>query len=208
MATFRFKGGDNLRAALKGFRDKSEKRFRVALDQWGELMDETIGQNIQAVGAIDQGQTLAATHPEPIVKVGTQLLKRVVNEAAQASVIEHGRAPKKGRPPPTLPLVGWAKRHGMVTALPVNVSFGGRYAQKWAAAFAIHNRKKSKPGAGAGAKKKGNLDPEIRDMLVVLGIRRKIFEKGIKGRYPFRRAYEYRKSRFVQDIAQVVRSQA
>lgn len=207
MATFRIKNNTGLKAALRGYRDKSERRFRVALDYWGDTMTETIGQNIQAVGAIDQGQTLAATHPEPIVKIGTELVKRVVNEAAQASVIEFGRGARKGKPPPTIPLVGWAHRKGMLKALPVNVTFGGQWAKKWSAAFAIHNRNK-KRGGGKSTKPKKPLDPEIRDMLVVLGIRRKIFEKGIKGRFPFRKAYEYRRSRFVQDIAQVVRSQS
>lgn len=207
MATFRIKDDGNLKKALESYRNKKESQFRIALDDWGELMTETIGQNIQLVGAVDQGQTLAATHPEPTVKIGSTLLKRVVNEAAQSSVIEFGRQAKKGKPPPTIPLVGWAKRHGMLRALPVNVSFGGRYAKKWAAAFAIANRK-HRGGGTAKKSKKNNLDPEILDMLVVLGIRRKIFEKGIKGRFPFRKAYEYRRARFVQDIATVVRSQS
>ncbi len=209
MATFRIKNNAGLKLALQQYRNKSEHRFQIALDNWGELMTETIGESLLAVGAFDQGQTHAATHPEPTLKIGTELVKRVVNEAAQASVIEHGRGPRKGSPPPTIPLVGWAHRKGMLSALPVNVTFDGRWAKKWAAAFAIHNRNKA-GGSGSGKSKKSKepLDPEIRDMLIVLGIRRKIFEKGIKGRFPFRKAYEIRRKTFVQDIAVVVRSAA
>ncbi len=207
MAKFRIKPESigKLQLNLAKWGEEKKKKLGFALDNWGEDTVAMFRDEIQKVGALDQGQLLAANGRTPVERDGTKLRVKAYNNSEHAPSVEWGREPGK-KPPPTLPLVGWAHRRGMIRSLPVNISFGGEWAKKWSAAFAIMNRKKDgATGGGVGkTKPKKEMDPDIKDMLVVLGIRRAIQINGIKGRFPFRTVYERRRATFLQDITKFV----
>lgn len=162
-----------------------------------------IQQEITDVGAIDQGLLVGAMNRTEPVQQGTKLKVTVYNPQEYASVVEFGRRPGQGKPPPLLPLVGWAGRKGIIKSLPRNISFGGQWQKLWAASAAIFNRIKNGRKGTAKAQKKP-LDPQIADMLKVRFIAQKIHEKGIAGRHPFSRVIDRRAPTFAADIRKLV----
>ncbi len=157
---------------------------------WADGTVAEIQSLLRHIGAFDQGLLSAATQrTEPIWK-GAKIKIVVFNPLEYAVVVEFGRRPGSGKPPPLLALVGWAARKGIVTSLPRNIGFGGEWAKKWAAAGAIlRNMKK---GGAKKSKSTKPLDPVIRDLLIIRLIAKKIHEKGTKGRHPFTIAFERR----------------
>lgn len=169
-------------------------------------MDETVGEmqeELLRIDANDTGQLVAATTRDPVRQEGHRLKTRGHNDAEHAPVVEWGRIPKSGLPPPLLPLVAWAGRKGIISSLPRNASFDGELAKKWAASGAIFRNSKKRRGPSTGPKKE--LDPQIRDMLIVRAIAQKIYEKGIAGRHPFTRVWDRRSRTATKDIAALLK---
>lgn len=181
---------------------RKKTQLASALGIWAGDTVADIQQELLAVGANDQGLLMAATISDPVRQEGRKLKVTVHNDLEYASVIEFGRRPRSGVPPPLLPLVGWAKRKGILSILPVNISFGGEWAKAWAASGAIFRAIKNRKGA----KKSGGkpLDPVVRELLTVRAIANKIFEKGTVGRHPFSKVIDRRGRTFSQDIASLV----
>ncbi|MDB5344261.1 MAG: hypothetical protein JWP89_2638 [Schlesneria sp.] len=204
MAQFRIKPNSKRKAKadMEAFAKRKKQALKKALGFWmgdtvGEMQDELV-----RIGANDTGQLIAATKHDPVREEGHRISARGYNDSEHAPVIEHGRSPHSGLPPPLLPLVAWASRKGIISSLPVNVSFDGELAEKWAASGSIlRNMKKG------GAKKANTkpLDPQIRDLLIVRLIARKIFEKGIVGRHPFSIVWDRRSRTINKDIASLLR---
>lgn len=197
MARFRANPDDlrRVKANLEAYRQKQVQRYARALAIWA---DDTVGvvqAEILRVKALDQGLLHAATTRTDPERTGSKLKVIVLNPLEYATVVEWGRRP--GKYAKLLPLVGWAKRKGIITHVPANISFGGEWAKKWAASAAI--LRNMKRGAGK-AKSRRPIDPEVLDLLIVRLIARAIFEKGTKGRHPFSIAYEKRVRTFRADI--------
>jgi hypothetical protein len=206
MAHFRMKPGSKQKAvkAMTAAAEKRKKRIALALGIWaGDTVGE-IQTELLAVGAHDQGTLQAATTHDPVQEKGTKLTVRMHNDLEHASVVEFGRKPKSGLPPPLLPLVGWAGRKGIIRNLPRNISFGGEWAKKWAASGAIMRRILKSKGTKKGKQKP--LDPDVKDLLTVRMIANKIFEKGIVGRFPFTRVRDRRAKTMNREIAALVNS--
>ena len=204
MATFRPKRQSVNRAKkdLEAFARRKKKLVANALGMW---MDDTVGQmqdELLAVGAYDQGFLAGATTRDPVKQTGPILSTKGHNDLEYASTAEFGRKAKQGKPPPLLPLVGWAGRKGIITHLPRNISFGGVWAKKWAASGAILRHM---TGRKSPAKKQKPLDPEIRDLLTIRLIAKKIYEKGTVARRPFSRVFNRRKPNAAKEIADLVR---
>jgi hypothetical protein len=158
---------------------------------------------LQKVGAFDQGLLAAATSRTDVARVGQKLKISIFNSQEYATVIEFGRSPGSGKPPPLLPLVGWAGRKGIITSLPRNISFDGEWKKKWAASGAIFRAMKK--GTKGKAKNSKPLDPQVRDLLIVRLIADKIFRKGSKGRHPFTIVFDRRVRTFRRDIAETMK---
>lgn len=180
---------------------KQQKKAALALAEWADDLVAEIGHELLSLQIIDQGQLYAATTRSPVQLVGTRLRVVIFNPTEYAISIEFGRRPG-GKPPPLLPLVGWAGRKGIIS-LPRNISFGGEWAAKWAASGAILRNMKKGRKSGKGSKKA--LDPQIRDLLIVRLIAQKIAEKGTKGRRPFAIAFDRKAASFHADIAAIMR---
>lgn len=205
MARFRIKPGSKRQAQkdLAKALQRKKKIIGVALELW---MDETIGEmqeELLRVDAFDEGQLLAATTRGPVREEGRKLKVKGQNDAEHATVIEYGRLPRSGLPPPLLPLVAWAGRKGIIRSLPRNIGFDGLFAQQWAASGAILRAMKKRKGPASGEKKP--LDPVVRDLLIVRLIAQKIFEKGVAGRHPFTRVWDRRSRTATRDLAALVR---
>lgn len=189
-----------VRANLNKWGAKKRRHLAVSLDVWAGDTVAQVQDELQKVGAFDQGTLAAATTKTPVTSSGTRLRVSVFNPLEYASVVEWGRRP--GFHPPLLPLVGWAGRKGIVS-LPRNISFGGEWKDKWAASAAIlKNVRKGKTG---GSRSDKPLDPVIRDLLIVRLIARKIFEKGSEGRHPFSKVFERRIRTFRRDIVKTAK---
>lgn len=212
MAEFQWKKESiaSMYAKLTNLTELQKSRAASALTLWGGDMVAAIGEEIVKIGAVDQGQMIAATVPKPVALVGNRILKvTVINNTPQAFIAEFGREPNS-KPPPRGSIVGWAVRHGIVSALPVTIPNGGEWDKKWAAAYSIMKRAR---GAVAGAigktsskkKAKAVIDPVIRDLMIVIGIQQSIGRKGIKPRHPFTIAFERKRATFVQDITAMLK---
>jgi hypothetical protein len=188
-----------VRANISAWEEKKKKRAAIALAFWADDVVAQMQQELLAVGAFDLGILSAATYREEVELLDTLLRVVVRNPLDYAVVIEWGRMPG-GKPPPLIPLVGWAVRHGIATSLPVNVSFD-MFPKEWAASAAIlRNMGKG----GGGSAKKHEMDPIVLDLLKVRLIARKIAEYGFVGRHPFSIAWDRKARTFKQDIAALV----
>lgn len=185
--------------AKRKIQDVAKALAIVAGDIVGETQEELL-----KVDAKDQGGLIAATVNDPVRREGKYLKSKIHNDLEYASVIEFGRRPKQGLPPPLLPLVGWAARKGIIKNLPRNIGFGGRWAKLWAASGAIFKRLKE--GRKGKSKGKTAIDPEIKDMITIRSIANKIYEKGTKGRRPFSKVHDRRVKTITRDVANVLRS--
>lgn len=200
-ARFNVKNLGTVRADIDRWKAATEQRLAQALGEWADDLVAEIGKEITSLQIVDQGMLYAATTRSPVQRTGSKLTVTIFNPTEYAVVVEFGRRPKQGAPPPLLPLVGWASRKGIVS-LPRNVSFGGEWEKKWAASGSIlRNMKK---GRRQGNVKRRPLDPQVRDLLIVRLIARKIFEKGTRGRHPFAVAFDRKAGTFVSDIAGIV----
>ena len=202
MATFRPKPGsiEKLKRELAAVTEKKARRLSMALSSWGDEAVAAVWDEIRKVGAVDQGQLMGATTRSEPVRKGTKLGIRIFNPLEYASVVEFGRRGKRGAPPPLLPLIGWAKRKGIISVLPTNPSMAS--LRKELAASAAIARRAGKGGGSKGPKKP--LDPIVRELLIVRLIARKIFERGIVGRHPFTIAFTRKKRTINRDVARLV----
>lgn len=204
-AKFRVKRSSLERAKkdLDAFMLEKKKKVSVALAFWA---DDTVGeiqQELHSVGAFDQGILSAATTRDPVKVEGSKIRVKIHNDLEYASVVEFGRSPGSGAPPPLLPLVGWARRKGIISRLPVNIHFGGEWAKYWSASAAIFWRIRNRKGRAK--KKSKSLDPIIGEILTVRAIANKIFEKGTKGRRPFSKVHDRRALTITKEIAALLR---
>ncbi len=211
MATFRVNKAkmEQLLARLSKAKQQQILKYTAALNTWSEELIAEIGQNILREHGVDQGQLIGSTTHEGAHLEGESLIRdRTFNPTEHASVYEFGRTPG-GKPPPARVMVGWASRHGLVS-LPKNIPNTTAWAKKWATAYAIMRNAENKKGGGAKSKgKKQNqkpLDPQVRDLMIVIGLARSIGKKGFRGRYPFTKALEVKRRTFLQDIAKLVRA--
>lgn len=191
MARFRVKRDSVQKVSnnLQEYKKRKIRHFEMALAVWGDGTVAEVQQMLLKIGAFDQGLLAAATERSNPEWQGSKVRLFVRNGLEYASIIEWGRRAGSGKPPPLLAIAAWASRKGIVN-LPRNISFGGEWSDKWAAAGAIvRNMKK---GRGSSADHKKPLDPVIRDLLIIRLIAKKIFEKGIRGRHPFTIAFERR----------------
>jgi hypothetical protein len=198
--------GDSLRRVKANIKAAGEKQVRIlarSLEAWADDAVAEVQAEITDIGAIDQGILHAATTRTAAKKTGSVIRVTVFNPLEYATIVEFGRRPKQGLPPPLLPLVGWAGRKGIVTHLPRNIAFDGPYAKQWAASYAIWKALKKRSGSGKKSDKP--LDPVIRDMLIIRAIAAKIYEKGIAGRHPFAKAFDRKAGSFAADIAAFAR---
>ncbi len=177
------------RKGLQDFRNRKRKHFELALVVWADGTVAEIQTTLLKIGAFDQGLLAAATERTDPAWKGPKIGVVVRNPQEYASVVEWGRRPRSGAPPPLMAIVAWAGRKGIVN-LPRNMRFDGEWGKKWAASGAIFRNMKK--GGRKGARSAKPMDPVIRDMLIVRLIRHKIYEKGIKGRHPFTKSYERR----------------
>lgn len=181
------------------------RRGKVALAQWGEDTVEDIGSLILKKKLVDQGQYLGSTSRDPVRFFGKVLRQAVYNNAEHVFTMEHGRKPREGKKPPLLPLIAWAKRHGMITALPTNVNLNSSLQKKLIAAYSI--RKKVRQRGSKGSKKKNTVeDPEIKDFMIAIGIKDAIWERGTKGHKVFTTIYERKRRTFAKDITRMIKS--
>jgi len=205
MARFRF-DGDSIRKVQANIKAEGERKVRIyalALAAWADESIADIQAEIGEIGAIDQGLLHAAMARTAVKRSGVILRVTVFNPLEYAAIVEFGRRPKQGLPPPLLPLVGWAGRKGIITTLPRNISFDGAFAKQWAASYVIWKNLKKRSGKGKKSDKP--LDPVIRDMLIIRAIAAKIFEKGIKGRHPFAKTWDRKAATFTADVAAFAR---
>lgn len=205
MAKFRF-DGDSIRKVKANIKAEGERKVRIyarSLELWADESISEIQAEIADIGAIDQGLLHAAMARTAVQRRGVMLKVTVFNPLEYATIVEFGRRPKQGVPPPLLPLVGWAGRKGIIHNLPRNVSFDGQWAKQWAASYVIWKNLKKRGGKGKKSDKP--LDPVIRDMLIVRAIAAKIYEKGIKGRHPFARVWDRRMRTYAADVAAFAR---
>lgn len=180
---------------------KKTKKLAMALASWADDVIAEIGKELVEMHAVDQGVLMAATTRTPVTQQGPKIKVTIFNPMEYAVIVEFGRMAMSGKPPPLLPIVAWAVRKGIVTTLPVNMSFGDAYAKQWAASGAILRN------MGKGASKSGKkkpMDPMVLDLLKVRLIAKKIYEQGIEGRHPFAKAWDRKSATFKQDIAKMV----
>jgi len=203
MAKFRIKKGSLKRLHQRIPKEMKERERAIVfgLTAWADDAVAEVKDEIHKVGAVDQGMLLGATarsHP----RVANERLKiSVFNPLEYAPVVEFGRRPKSGKPPPLVPLIGWAKRKGIVRKLPVNPSLSSLKKELAASAAILRNMGKGR----GGGRRKTAMDPVVRDLLIVRLIARKIFEKGIAGRHPFTIAFFRKKMTINRDVAHTVR---
>lgn len=177
MAKFRPNRGslDKLKKRLDEAMEKKARLLLNALDMWGDDAVAEVRQEIRKVGAVDQGMLSGSVTHTPPRRSRTRAIVTVFSPLEYASVIEFGRRPRRGGIPPLQPLIGWAKRKGIISALPTN------------------------PGNLKGLK--GQLAEELR---IVRAIAWTIFEKGIEGRHPFTVAFMRKKRTIQRDVAAMV----
>lgn len=203
MAFFRIKRGslEQIRERIPKAMKNRERAIVYGLTSWADDAVSEVQAEIQNVGAIDQGFLMGATaRSDPRIE-GKRLKISVFNPLAYAPVVEFGRRAMKGKPPPLAPLIGWAKRRGIVRRLPANPSLEA--LQKELAASAAILKNMGRGGHSGG--RRTPLDPVVRDLLVVRLIARKIFEQGIPGRHPFTIAFFRKKATIARDVANTVR---
>ena len=214
MAHFRL-NKDKLTKLLSNLTKKKQEqilRYTAALNRWSEQLIEEIGNNIIKSKGVDQGQLLGSTTHEGAHLEGKTLIRdKTFNPTEHASVYEFGRRAGVGKPPPARVLVGWAGRHGITTTLPRNIPDTTAWAKKWMTAYSIMRAAEKKRTGGGGSKKNSSkskkpLDPQVRDLMIVIGIARSIQKKGTRGRYPFTKALEAKRKTFAKDIAALVQS--
>lgn len=203
MAFFRIKKGSlsRIRERIPKEMKDRERALVFGLTAWADDAVAEVQNEIQSVGAFDQGMLIGATtRSEP--RVSSDRLKiSVFNPLEYAPVVEFGRRPKKGKPPPLAPLIGWARRKGIIKRLPANPSLSSLQRELAASAAIIKNMGH---GSGRSGGKKTPLDPVTRDLLTVRLIARKIFEHGIAGRHPFTIAFFRKKATITSDVARTV----
>jgi len=205
MAKFRF-NDDSLRKVKANFEAATKKKqdqLAKALASWSLDLVAEIGKEITRIGAVDQGILLGATHADPVQRLGTTLKVSVLNEVEYASVIEFGRQ-AGSKYPPIAPLVGWAKRHGIISLLPDNADIHGEYAKQWETAGFIARELSVHAGGGGKNAKSTPLDPIVYELLILRLIQKKIAEVGTAGRHPFSIAFDNKARTFAQDIAKYV----
>ena len=203
MAFFRIKKGSLARIRERVPKEmKSRERALVfGLTAWADDAVTEVQKEIQNVGALDQGLLMGATtRSDPRID-SSRLKISVFNPLEYAPVVEFGRRAKKGKPPPLAPLIGWARRRGMIKSLPANPSLSSLQKELAASAAIIKNMGR---GGGSSGGKRTPLDPVVRDLLTVRLIARKIFEQGIAGRHPFTIAFFRKKATITSDVARVV----
>lgn len=189
-----------MKAKIAAYNEKQVVRMKLAMNNWGLDTVAEMQKEIEDIKAIDQGVMYAATTKTPAELFGTIIRVIVYNPMEYAVIVEFGRL-AGGKPPPLIPLVGWAVRHQIISHLPVNVSFE-MFPKEWAASAAIL-RHMHKGGGGGG--KKGTIDPITLDLLTVRLIAKKIAEKGVAGRHPFSKAWDRKAATFKADISAMVR---
>jgi hypothetical protein len=202
MAFFRIKKGSlsRIRERIPKEMKDRERALVFGLTAWADDAVAEVQNEIQNAGAIDQGLLMGATtRSEPRID-SSRLRISVFNPLEYAPVVEFGRRPKKGKPPPLAPLIGWARRKGIIKRLPANPSLNSLRKELAASAAIIKNMGR---GRGSGGKRTP-LDPVTRDLLVVRLIARKIFEQGIAGRHPFTIAFFRKKATITSDVARMV----
>lgn len=207
----------SMRAKAAEWGRKKQGQLLLALDSWALDVVGEMKQEIQSEGAVDQGTLLAATTKTKAVRQGDKLTVTVFNPMEYAVIVEFGRKPG-GTPPPLLPLVAWAVRHGIISGVPVNVDFEGQYAEAWAASGAIMRalnspvqggRRSTKSAlAGIGViegRKKKPMEPMTLAFLKVRLIARKIAREGTRARHPFSRVWDRKAATFKQDVSAYVK---
>jgi len=183
--------------------EKVQRRLIYALVIWADDLVADIKAEFRRVGAVDTGElvgSVSRTSPRRVGKVKIRVV--IFSPKEYAAIIEFGRRARVGKPPPLLPLVGWAKRHGITRVLPANISFDGKWAKHWSTAFAIGKRAR-KGGKGRRKAKTKPMNPIVRGMLVVIGIQRAIHRRGVKGRRPMTRIFDTRVKSMKSDIVQL-----
>lgn len=177
MAKFRPNKG-SLDKLKKQMADAIERRAKLlvnALAMWGDDAVGEVREEIRKVGAVDQGLLMGSVQRTSPTRDKTRAVITVFSPLEHASVVEFGRRPRRGGPPPLAPLVGWAKRKGIISALPTN------------------------PGNLKGLK--GVLAKELQ---IVRAIAWSIFREGIAGRHPFTIAFTRKKKTIQKDVAALV----
>ncbi len=203
MAKFRIKPASlqKVTANFKAATEKKIRRLTFAFGAWGDDVVAEIGDQIVKDGAVDQGLLHAATTRTAVARVGSKLKLKVFNAMEYAVIEELGRKPG-GKPPPILPIIGWAARHGMLHALGANPDMAS--LDKALAASAAIVRNVGHGGGKSGARKKP-LDPIVRDLVTVRLIARKIAQQGVRARHSFSIAWDRKTRTFAKDLAAMVR---
>lgn len=202
MARFRIKKGsiDRLRERIPKVKKQKEQALVFGLTHWADDAVTEVQSEIQKVGAIDQGMLLGATARSQPLLSGSRLKIAVFNPLEYAPVVEFGRRPKKGKPPPLQPLIGWAKRRGMLRSLPANPNLSALKEELIASSAILKRMGRGRGGRG----RRKPLDPIVRDLLTVRLIARKIFERGTRARHPFTIAFFRKKQTITRDVARTV----
>jgi hypothetical protein len=201
MAKFRINPAslNAMKAKITAYDEKQKARLRFALQNWGIDMVGEMKREVEIVKAIDEGVMEASITCTTVAQFGTVLSVIVYCPMEYAVIVEFGRQPG-GKPPPLIPIVAWAVRHGIISSLPVNVSFG-MFPKEWAASAAIL-RNMGKGRSGKGSNKP--MDPITLDLLKVRLIAKKIAEHGVAGRHPFSIAWDRKSATFKRDIVAMV----
>jgi hypothetical protein len=206
VAKFRIKRQSirKVEVALKNKKASMQRKVAFALAVWADDTVGAIKAEIIRVRAFDTGMLHGSIQRSAPQLIGTKLRIVIFSPLEYASIVEFGRKP--GKKPPLHVLVGWAKRNGLIKALPVNVNLEGQFREKLIAARAI--RKKMKRTRTKTGRSKPITDRVILDFLILLGIQDAIGRKGVKGRKPVSRVVDQRAKTLRRDIIRTVKTLA
>jgi hypothetical protein len=184
---------------------KLQQKIIAAVVIWSDDVVGEIKSEYIRLRAFDTGQLAGSVTRTPPIRIRNSVRIVIFTNKEYASVIEFGRRANSGKPPPLRSLVGWAKRKGLVTHLPVNIPGGAEWARKWGISKVIYeNSKKGRRTSG----KKGNkvLDPAIGELVFIRFLAESIRRKGIKGRRPMTLIFERRVKTAKRAILRIAKS--
>ena len=169
MAKFRFSDDSKRRVteSIRAFGTRKVAHMSLALASWALDTKAAVQRQYIDVAAFDQGLLVASVDVTPVTMVGSKLRVVVFTPLEYASVVEFGRRANSGGRPPLLPLVGWAGRKGITTAVRATSPSAGSGRRRGALAGDHARHRARRRGRFQKKAKQEPLDPIVRDMLIV-----------------------------------------
>lgn len=176
-----------------------EKNARKALASVVQDIVADVIAEIGEVGAVDTRSLIASITASPIQMKGKFLIVNIFTDKEYAGIVEYGRRPGE-KPPPLRALIGWANRKQIIRNIPVTADISSEtYSKKLAGAYRII--KNAKQGGGAsGSSSETDIDPVVKDFLILLSIQKAIGKMGIEGRFPMTKILNKRKKTLKSDF--------